>query len=45
MDTATRVQILDEAVYISYSANTPDKGMYSVIVPQLSVNSMADWDI
>ena len=34
MDTATRVQILDVAVCISYGANTLGKGMYPTILPQ-----------
>ena len=33
MDTATRVQILDEADCISYSTNTLGKGMNPVILP------------
>ena len=34
MDTATRVQILDVAVCISYRANTIKKGMNPTIFPQ-----------
>ena len=33
MDTVTWVQILDEAVYISKSANTFGKGMNPIILP------------
>ena len=33
MDTATRVQILDEAVCISHSANTIWKGIHLTILP------------
>ena len=33
MDTATRVQILDEADCISHSTNTLGKGMNAVILP------------
>ena len=33
MDTATRVQILDEANYILHSTNTLGKGMNSIILP------------
>ena len=33
MNIATRVQILDEAVYISYSANDFAKGMNLTILP------------
>ena len=33
MDTATRVQILDEADYISHSTNTLGKGMNPIILP------------
>ena len=33
MDTATRVQILDETDRISYSTNTLGKGMNPVILP------------
>ena len=33
MDTATRVQILDEADYISHITNTFGKGMNSIILP------------
>ena len=33
MDTATRVQILDETDSISYSTNTIGKGMNPVILP------------
>ena len=35
MDMATQVQILDEAVCISYSANTIVKGMNPTILPPL----------
>ena len=33
LDLATRVQIRDEAVYISQSANTLGKGMHPTILP------------
>ena len=33
MDTATRVQILDEDDYISHSTNTLGKGMNPIILP------------
>ena len=33
MDTATRVQILDETAYISHSTNTLRKGMNPIILP------------
>ena len=33
MDTATRVQILDENDYISHSTNTIGKGMNPIILP------------
>ena len=33
MDTATRVQILNEADYISNSTNTLGKGMNPIILP------------
>ena len=33
MDTVTRVQILDEAVCISHSTNTLEKGMNRTILP------------
>ena len=33
MDTATRVQILDETDCISYSTNTIGKGMNPIILP------------
>ena len=33
MDLVTRVQIQDEAVYISYSSNTLEKGMNQTILP------------
>ena len=33
MDTATRVQILDENDCISHSTNTLEKGMNSIILP------------
>ena len=33
MDPATRVQILDEADYISHSTNTLGKGMNPIILP------------
>ena len=33
MDTATRIQILDEADCISQSTNTPGKGMNQIIPP------------
>ena len=33
MDTATRVQILDETDCISHSTNTLGKGMNSIILP------------
>ena len=39
LDTAMRVQILDEAVYISHSVNTLWKGMNSLFSLQLWVNS------
>ena len=32
MDTATRVQILDETNYISYSTNTLGKSMNAIIL-------------
>ena len=32
MDTSTRVQILDEAFYISRNANTPGKSMNPTIL-------------
>ena len=35
MDTATRVQILDESVCISHNANTHGKGMTPTILPPL----------
>ena len=41
MDMATRVQILDEAVCISHSANTLEKVMNPNIL--LLANSSADW--
>ena len=31
MNTVTRVQILDKAVYISHSSNTSEKGMNRTI--------------
>ena len=34
MDTATRVQILDEADCISHCTNTLGKGMNPIILPQ-----------
>ena len=34
MDTATRVQILDETDCISHSTNTIGKGMNPIILPQ-----------
>ena len=34
MDTATRVQILDETDCISHSTNTLGKGMNQIILPQ-----------
>ena len=34
MDTATRVQILDEAIYNSYSADTINKGTFPIILPR-----------
>ena len=33
MDTATRVQILDETDYISHSTNTFEKSMNPIIFP------------
>ena len=33
MDTATRVQILDETDWISHSTNTFGKGMNPIILP------------
>ena len=33
MDTATRVQILDDIDFISHSTNTFRKGMNSIILP------------
>ena len=33
MDTVTQVQILDKAVFISHSTNTPGKGMNQIILP------------
>ena len=33
MDTATRVQILDETEYISHSTNSLRKGMNPIILP------------
>ena len=33
MDTATRVQILDETDCISHSTNTLEKGMNRIILP------------
>ena len=37
MDVATRIQILAEAVYISYTANTLGKGMNpSILLPGMS---------
>ena len=33
MDTATRVQILDETVYISHCTNTFEKGIIPIILP------------
>ena len=33
MDTATRVQILDETDYISHSIKNPGKGMNLIILP------------
>ena len=33
MDTTTRVQILDEAGFISHSTNTFGKGMNPIILP------------
>ena len=38
MDTATRVQILDEAVYISHCAITLGKGMNPALLLQAMVN-------
>ena len=32
-DTVTPFQILDEAVYFSYSANTFEKSIYPIIFP------------
>ena len=40
MDLSTRVQILDEALYISYTANTLGKSMNPTILPP--ENSRAD---
>ena len=43
MDTATRVQILDETDCILHSTNTIGKSMNPIILPpQLWVNSRAD---
>ena len=39
MDSDTRVQILNEAVSISHSTNTPGKGMNSTILP----TAMGKW--
>ena len=37
MDTATQVQILDKAVCISHSTNTPRKGMNPpILLPPMS---------
>ena len=33
MDTATRIQLLDKAICISHSANTPGKGINPTILP------------
>ena len=33
MDTASQIQILDEADYISHSTNTLGKGMNPIILP------------
>ena len=33
MNSAKRIQILDETVYISHSANTLGKGMNPIILP------------
>ena len=41
MNTATRVQILDDAVCISHSANTLGKGMNPTILPQ-AVGNIVD---
>ena len=41
MDTVTQVQILDEAVWISHSANTLEKGMNPTILS--AMDSRADW--
>ena len=43
MDTETRVQILDEAVYILHGANTLGKDMNLTNPFQLWANSRADW--
>ena len=43
MDIVTQVQILDETVCISCSANTLGKGMNSIILPLVIGNSRADW--
>ena len=44
MDTATRVQILDQTNCISHSTNTLGKKYESSYYPsQLWVNSWADW--
>ena len=43
MDTATRVQILDETDCISHCTNTLGEGMNPIILLQLWVNSRADW--
>ena len=45
MDTAIRVQILDEAACISYSANTIEKGMNPSILFRLLLNFGVDWDL
>ena len=42
MNTGTRVQILDEAAYISHSANTLGKVWIQLFSLQLWVNSEAD---
>ena len=38
----TRVQILDEAVYILHNANTLRKGMNPTILPTTIVNNSVD---
>ena len=38
MDSSTRVQLLDEDVGISHSANTPGKGMNQIPPPAMGKN-------